>query len=357
MPTTTYNFPYPAEAVNKAAFYIEYDGPDLLMYRSPRGTPDPYVDRFVGYSTINWSAVNAANGTPMVGITPAATTPAPTPAPVVGVVTPGGAISNEPIRRREGNDLVLDYATGPDERFVNYYAPAEGTTVESGNVPPNPTGAFLKPVSSDVRVGNDRLVTFTDNTQKILTNFFLPRLPNPNAENNGAYMFGTGTTDPEYMRSVGLWPKKPFLVQDRQDGTDRVAYFSDGSSVRSVGWYSDPSNSGFLVTETGDLPDPGYFGPNTPIDIPVGSVPPIFVGTNVSDTVVAVVPNGVPASEVTLPSNLSQPGSTTFVNSVPTIQSPVPSVAPTPAAQNPVILTATPLVLVLAVAVLFVFKP
>lgn len=338
----TYQFPYPAGTVNRAAHYITREGSDLLMHFAPRDAAVDVFDRFVGYYDIDWAAVNAQAGTPMQAPTAPAGYVAPSGvvtngSAVVPVVTPSAPVvpstptpdvpAPAPVAQtreqsvREGNDLVIYYANGAVDRFRDYFNPQGATQAvndaAAGALPPNPNpGGFVKPVVSSIRTGNDRYVTFNDGTQKILTNFFLPHIPNAEAENNGAYIFGTGVTDPEYMKLYGKFPDQKFLVQDRQDGADRVAIYSDGSAKRLVGWYSDPANAGFLVTQAPDAPDPVFFEPDNTqtvagpeiIVAPPAFVPPIFVGANPNYSTGATIPAGVPPSSVTLPPQLSGSG-------------------------------------------------
>lgn len=354
----SYIFPYPANTLNRAAHYITREGDDLVMHFAPRDAAVDVSDRFIGYYLIDWAAVNAAAGTPMQAPTQPAGYVAPSGvvtngSAVVDVVTPqnstvpgtatpyvptSGEIVKQQVEVREGDDLVIYYHNGQVDRFRGYFnpqgaaVPVNDTTV--GQIPPNPNpGGFAKPVQSDVRVGNDRLVTFTDGTQKILGNFFLPYIPNPLAENNGSYIFGTGRADPEYLKTYGKYPDQPFLVQDRQDGTDRVAVYSDGSSIRKVGWFADPANEGFIATGTAGIAPPVYFDANTPEStyVPpevVNYVPPIFIGSNPNYTTTVAIPTGVPPSDVTLPSNLS--GNTTGGLNQVSDQTPSPVVPANP---------------------------
>lgn len=383
----TYTFPYPAGTVNRAAHYITRDGDDLLMHFAPRDAAVDVFDRFVGYYTIDWAAVNAQAGTPMQAPTSpggyvspsgvvtngSAVVPvvAPAPSGVPGVVTPpettpapaASSASGQSVR--EGNDLLIYYPNGAVDRFRDYFNPQGSAQAvndaAAGELPPNPNpGGFSKPLASSVRTGNDRYVTFTDGTQKILTNFFLPHIPNSEAENNGAYTFGTGVTDPEYMKLYGKFPDQKFLVQDRQDGTDRVAIYSDGTAKRLPGWYADPANAGFLVTQAPDAPDPVFFEPDNtqtvntpPITVaPPSFVPPIFVGANPNYTTGATTPAGVPPSSVTLPPQLSG-NATGGVNVARDVTpSPLVPVAPLPGAPPAVSQDAVILALIAIAALL-----
>lgn len=368
----TYQFPYPAGTVNRAAFYITREGSDLLMHFAPRDAAVDVFDRFVGYYDIDWAAVNAQAGTPMQAptapngyVAPSGVVtngsavvpvvpPTPTNAPAVVAPVlppPPSTVAQTEQSVREGNDLVIYYPNGAVDRFRDYFNPQGAAQAvndaAASELPPNPNpGGFVKPLVSSVRTGNDRYVTFSDGTQKILTNFFLPHIPNSQAENDGAYIFGTGVTDPEYMKLYGKFPDQKFLVQDRQDGVDRVAIYSDGSAKRLVGWYSDPANAGFLVTQAPDAPDPVFFepdntqtvaGPEITIAPAPSYVPPIFIGSNPNYTTTATTPPGVPPSSVTLPPQLS--GNTTTgvnqtVDPLPRPDVPAPALPGTPPVPN-----------------------
>lgn len=378
----TYQFPYPAGTVNRAAHYITREGDDLLMHFSPRSAEVDTFDRFVGYYLIDWASVNAAAGTPMQAPTQPAgyvapsgvvtngsavvpvvnPTPTNSPATIVPDAPVSGQIVKTQIEVREGDDLVIYYPNGQVDRFRDYFNP-QGAAVPVDDVglnqiPPNPNpGGFVKPLVSDIRTGNDRYVRFNDGTEKILTNYFLPHLPNNQAENNGKYIFGTGVTDPEYLKLYGKYPDQKFLVQDRQDGTDRLAIYSDGSSLRVPGWYSDPGNAAYLQGLTPDAPDPVFFGPDTPQStyVPpeiISFVPPVFVASNPNYETVPVVPTGVPPSSVTLPTNLS--GNVTGGLNQVANQQPTPQVAVNPLPNAPGIPNEAVILALFAIAALLV---
>lgn len=262
----TYTYPYPSHTANRAANWIAYEGRDLLQYFTPRGDPNPVYDRFVGYLDVDWNAVNretVEEPTDLVPVEETIETVAPV-APVVSVPTPA---ANEPSRQRDGNDLVLVYSNGSQERYRNYFAPTAGTVNTPVTIQPNPN-AFLKPVASERQVGNDRQITFVDGSQKILGNFYLPHLPNPEAYGDGKYMFGTGTTDPEYMVSKGVRPPLKWLSTDFIQGADRVAIYSDGSALRIAGWVNqNPSVSVSTPTSETILDDTDVIDYVTPEDL------------------------------------------------------------------------------------------
>ena len=243
-----YTFPYPAGTANQNFNWIGYEGRDLIGYKTPRGDPNPVFDRFVGYLDVDWNAVNAANGAPMIYSGP---TNPPTQAVTVnaGVAdsselavpnTPTVTGVQEPTRARDGDDLVLTYPNGTADRYRNYFNPTAGTVAAVDTSKPweslPANAAPLRVMQSSQIVGNDFLITWNDGTQKILTNYTLPRVPNPAAYLGGNYPM-EWRQDPETLVHYGINPGKPWLSSDRiEESGDRVAVYSDGSSIRIPNW-------------------------------------------------------------------------------------------------------------------------
>lgn len=204
------------------------------------------------------------NGSAVVPVVP----PTPTNAPAVVAPVlppPPSTVAQTEQSVREGNDLVIYYPNGAVDRFRDYFNPRERPEPSMMLQPPscsrNPNpGGFVKPLVSSVRTGNDRYVTFSDGTQKILTNFFLPHIPNSQAENDGAYIFGTGVTDPEYMKLYGgNFPTKSFWCRTGRMASIAWRFIPTAARTAWPGGTLTRRTHGFLVTQAPDAPDPVFF--------------------------------------------------------------------------------------------------
>lgn len=160
------------------------------------------------------------------------------------------------------------------------------------------SGIYSQPktVSSDIRSGFDRIITYADGQTRKLGNFYLPSLINPFAWAGGIYPFGTAA-DPDWSASNA--PSQKYLIDDIREGNDRVAKYSDGSSLTAEGWFT--KNPQYTVN-----PMPSYTPPGSP-EISTGFVPP---------------------SDITLPGNISQVTPTTITGPVlsSSVVTPLPTV-------------------------------
>jgi len=259
--------PYPPSQ-NKSPVWIDRQGDDLFMYFSPRGDPNPVFDRFVGYYTdfVYYNPFLASS------LSPAPIAPTLSPAPIAPTLntntqepTPDDPVVSytlptEQKQVREGNDLVLYYPNGSVDRYRNYFAPTAGTV--AGPVPTD-CGWVKTPVSTQ-QVGNDQVVSFTDGTQKVLTGFYLPKVPDPAILNGNAYAFGT-TSDPECMVSKGITPPLKWLVRDQQNGMDRVQVYSDGTSRNLLNWYT--LNPGYSTVGLPSVPVTSFVPDDPRLDL------------------------------------------------------------------------------------------
>lgn len=165
----------------------------------------------------------------------AATTPAPTTTP--------GATKTIISQVRNGNDLVITYSDGSTQTLKNYFAsggttgttttpaPAATSSLTSllnsifkttgsvlGAVTAQPGAVAGKTIKSEVRNGNDLVVSYTDGSSQTIPNYYAP----------------SSTTS----TATAAAPKT--VVTDQQVGADRVITYSDGSTATSPGYYTAP---------------------------------------------------------------------------------------------------------------------
>lgn len=167
------------------------------------------------------------------------------------------------------------------------------------------SGQYSQPpaVTSDVRNGFDRSVTYANGQNRVMRNYYVP-IPIDDS-NRGylekTYQFGTAL-DP--MWNAGYSAGTIQLVDDYQSGNDRIAVYSDGSSFRSVDWY---------------IRFPQY-NPNPPLP---SYVPPVFQqdpNIRPPDYVPpsAGISIGVDPSDIALPINTSAPAPGALTGNVAT---------------------------------------
>lgn len=150
-------------------------------------------------------------------------------------------------------------------------------------------------VKTDSRDNWDRVVEYADGRVRRMRNYYIP-VPIDDPEKTylqKTYQFGTAL-DPYW--SAGYSAGTIQLVDDFQDGADRVAAYNDGSTYRSVDWYrKNPSYT--------QIPMPSYV---PPVAQPAPQRPSAFVPPSSAESV------GIDPSDIALPINISAPAPDTL---------------------------------------------